>query len=258
MIRDIKKQQNYSILAEIYDEVMEDVNYETWTDYIDEIILTHNPKSEHVLELACGTGTMALSLEELDCYSITATDGSPHMIRKAREKADRIGSDVQFLAMDFLNLQLDQTFDVVYMVFDSINYLHTREEIFQLFEQVRSVLNPDGIFIFDFTTPRNSRTAIRFLDNEYKTIGETYTYRRNSLYDPDEQVHINRFFIEKKNHPQNDNTETYQEEHTQKIYTYREMKSIIKQTKFSILDAYDGFELKPAHDRSLRITMVLQ
>ena len=62
-----KKKPNYTVLADIYDRVMSDVDYETWADYIDEIILEHRPEAENLLELACGTGTIALSLEELDC-----------------------------------------------------------------------------------------------------------------------------------------------------------------------------------------------
>jgi ubiquinone/menaquinone biosynthesis C-methylase UbiE len=80
MSNQVSTQKNYSALAQIYDDVMVEVDYETWTDYIDEIIYQYHPEAQSVLELACGTGTMALSLEELAAYKITATDGSPEMI----------------------------------------------------------------------------------------------------------------------------------------------------------------------------------
>ena len=66
---------------------MKDVDYEVWTDYIDEIIMMHHHEARDVLELACGTGTMALSMDELGYYNITATDLSPEMIEKAKKKA---------------------------------------------------------------------------------------------------------------------------------------------------------------------------
>lgn len=258
MVNKISEQKNYSILADIYDEVMEDVDYVTWTDYIDDIILEHNPEALDVLEVACGTGTMALSLEELDCYNITATDASPHMIRIAREKADRMQSDVEFKTMNFLNLKFDKKFDVVFMVFDSLNYLHNEEDILDLHENVRRILKPGGIFVYDFTTPRNSRKAIHFLNNEQRVINRHYRYRRNSMYDEKEKIHTNRFYIEKTNPHTRKVIDSYQEEHRQRIYTQREIETMIKKTDFKILQAYDGFELKPAHSRSLRITMVLQ
>lgn len=252
------QRNNYSILAEIYDKVMSDVDYETWTDYIDEIILMHNPEAVEVLELACGTGTMALSLEELDCYNITATDLSLQMIDIARQKALEVNSDIDFFPMNFLDIHLDKKFDVVFMVFDSINYLHNPDDIIELHHQVRRILNPDGIFIYDFTTPRNSRTAIKFLNNEKKNIEPNYKYERESRYDAKERVHTNEFVIKKLDPIGKEIVETFLEVHHQKIYTIKQIEKIIESTDFTILESYDGFELKPAHSKSLRITMVLQ
>ena len=254
----LQEKPTYSVLADIYDIVMSDVDYETWADYIDEIILMHQPTARSILELACGTGTIALSLEELDCYEITATDGSQDMIRIARKKAATSNSGIDFHTMNFLDLSFDKTFDVVYMVFDSINYLHTNEEIIQLHQEVKKVLNPGGIFVYDFTTPRNSRKAIRFLNNEQKTIDGKYRYRRGSSFNAKERIHTNLFHIEKLDEESGEVLEKFEEQHRQKIYTLEEIQSIVKKTDFTILQAYDGFELKPAHRKSLRITMVLQ
>lgn len=250
--------RNYSVLAEIYDDVMIEVDYETWTDYIDEIIYQFHPQTETVLELACGTGTMALSLEELTNYEITATDGSKRMIDVACKKAEAAYSKVEFLTRNFLDLQLDQTYDVVFMVFDSLNYLHNEKEIIQLHREVRKVLNPGGIFIYDFTTPRNSRIAIKYLNDEKRRVNNLYRYHRKSSYDPDRRTHTNRFKIDKLDTESGEIMETFQEEHCQHIYTLPEIEHIIQKTDFTILDAFDGFDLKPAHRKSLRITMVLQ
>lgn len=254
----LQEKPTYSVLADIYDIVMSDVDYETWADYIDEIILMHQPTARSILELACGTGTIALSLEELDCYKITATDGSPDMIRIAREKSADVNSSIDFRTMNFLDLSFEESFDVVYMVFDSINYLHSKEDILLLHEQVKSILNPGGIFIYDFTTPRNSRKAIHFLDNESKKINGGYRYYRRSSFNAKKRIHTNRFHIEKLDESTGDILEKFEEQHQQKIYTLEEIKSIIKETDFTVIQAYDGFELKPAHRKSLRITMVLQ
>lgn len=253
-----KEKPAYSVLADIYDIVMADVDYETWADYLDEIILMHQPKARNILELACGTGTIALSLEELDCYYITATDGSADMIRIAQEKAARAGSQIDFRPMNFLDLSFEKKFDVVYMVFDSINYLHTKDKIRQLHREVKKVLNPGGIFLYDFTTPRNSRKAIRFLNNESKVVNEKFRYHRESSFNAKKRIHTNLFHIEKMDKKNGNTIEKFEEQHQQKIYTFEEIKNIVNKTDFSILEAYDGFELKPAHKNSLRITMVLQ
>ncbi len=253
----IREKPPYTILAGIYDIVMSDVDYETWADYIDEIILQHKPKAQKLLELACGTGTIALSLEELDCYEITATDGSPDMIRIAQKKAAQVNSEITFKTADFLNIDLPESFDVVYMVFDSLNYLHNEDDILKLHSEVKKVLKPGGIFIYDFTTPRNSRKAIRYLNNENRHLKGKFRYERQSRYDGKNQIHTNIFQIELMN-KHGESAGSYEEIHHQRIYTFEEIKSIVKKTDFTILQAYDGFELKSATNKSLRITMVLQ
>lgn len=255
---DTKLNAPYTSLADIYDEVMSDVDYETWADYIDEIIITHNPEADKLLELACGTGTIALSLEELDCYNITATDGSSDMIRVAIEKGASINSEIHFEVMDFNNIKSNNTYDVVYLIFDSINYLKDDDLILKLHRDVKRILSPNGIFIYDFTTPRNSRKAVSYLDNNYRLIGNSYRYQRESAYDAKNQIHTNIFQIEHLKQSSDTETGIFKEIHQQKIYTQEYMRSLIEKTEFTILEAYDGFQLLPAHKNSLRITMVLQ
>tara|TARA_R100001143_G_scaffold63515_2_gene71270 strand:- start:66191 stop:66967 length:777 start_codon:yes stop_codon:yes gene_type:complete len=258
MSLDTKINPPYSSLADIYDEVMSDVDYETWADYIDEIIITHNPSASQLLELACGTGTIALSLEELDCYEITATDGSTDMIRVAKEKGASVNSEVHFEVMDFNNINSKNQFDVVYLIFDSINYLREEELILKLHHDVKKILAPNGIFIYDFTTPRNSRKAVKYLDNDTHIIGNKYKYQRESSYDAKSQIHTNVFQIEQLKQNGDAGTDLFKEIHQQKIYSQEYIRSIIEKTEFTILEAYDGFQLLPAHKNSLRITMVLQ
>lgn len=253
------KSPEYSMLARIYDSLMDDVDYESWADFLDEIIQTHHPAPHSILELACGTGTIALSLDELMCYNILATDISEEMIRIARQKAERRSTtSVSFQAMNFLDIDLDGTFDVVISTFDSINYLHDPDEILQLFEQVKKVLGPESLFVFDFTTPKNSIKAIQYLNNEEGYTDDNYRFFRKSRYDADEQVHYNTFDIEKLAADQETVLKKYHEVHEQKIYSLQEMLDIIGKTDYTLLAQYDGFDMVDADESSLRITMVLR
>jgi len=257
-IFDISTKPNYSVLAEIYDQVMHDVDYEAWTDYIEEIIMQHHHKAEDLLELACGTGTMALSIEEFGYYNIVATDISPQMIEIAQKKAKKERSDVEFKTMDFLELDLDRKFDIVYMIFDSLNYLHNDDHILKLHQNVREVLNPDGLFIYDFTTPRNSMKAISYLDKEEQQVNDSVRYQRESKYDHKDRVHTNTFKIERLSPQSGEIVQSFQEVHKQRIYSLEEITDLINKTDFEIIEAYDGFQLVPARKNSLRITMVLK
>ena len=52
---------------------------------------------ERVLDLACGTGTLALGvLERASGAHVTGIDGDPEILARARAKADRAGAEVRF------------------------------------------------------------------------------------------------------------------------------------------------------------------
>lgn len=253
------KRPEYSTLAEIYDVLMKEVDYEAWADFIDEIIQTHHPDPVSILELACGTGSLSLSLDELQCYDILATDKSPSMIRKARQKAKRQGADVRFTEMDFLDIRPEgKEFDIVLSLFDSVNYLQKPEDIRKLLAEVKKVLKPESLFIFDFTTPRNSIKAIQYLHNEKGYAQNHYRFFRKSRYDPHQQIHYNEFNIEKLDKNHESVQKRYSEKHRQRIYTLKEMLDIVGGSGYNIVAKYEDFDLIEATDNSLRITMVLQ
>ncbi len=247
----------YSKLAPVYDHIMKDVDYEDWTDYIDAVIRYHHPYGNRMLELACGTGTMALAMEERDDYEITATDASPEMIRIASEKGRRLKSGNRWLVQDMCRLDIGRRFDIIYMVFDSLNYLHREDEVLSLFESVASHMDDDGIFVFDFTTPSFSPKIAPLLDGEQRKL-RNYRYRRNSRYDQEKGIHINHFFVEKRD-PKTDLTiERFEEVHQQRIWTLTEIKSMVMRSKLRTLSAYEDFDFSEATDKSDRITLVLR
>lgn len=255
---DSTHQPEYSKLAEIYDTIMEGVDYEAWADFIDEVIQVHHPDPISILELACGTGSLALSLDELMCYDILATDKSPAMIREARNKARGRRHSLAFEVMDFLDIRTERKFDIVVSIFDSINYLHQSKDIRKLLSEVKKVIKGGGLFVFDFTTPKNSIQAIQYLNNEEGYTPNNYRFFRKSRYDAKQQIHYNEFEIEKLDDDQETVLERYTESHEQRIYMLEEMKEIVSGTDYEIVAAYEGFDMKKANKNSLRITMVLQ
>lgn len=247
----------YHVLAKVYDRVMDDIDYEEWADFIDTLMQTHHPEPRHLLELACGTGTAAYYLDELECYEILATDASEEMIETARQKYGQGYPYLNFRVMDFNNIDLDQKFDVVYCLFDSINYLHHQRQLLGLFEDITRVLEPGGLFIFDFTTPRNSRQAVKTLNMDSGETDDGTKFLRESKYDEERSMHINRFTIKEWDKSKNEYN-IWEEVHEQRIYTLAEMLEVVEQSQLQLLAKYSGFELVDADNSTLRITMVLQ
>ncbi len=255
-----EREQRYDIyrkLAPLYDLIMHGVDYPDWTDYIDTIIRYHHPHATKLLELACGTGTMALFMEKRDDYEITATDISPEMIRIAGRKGETEKSKVEWLVRDMRRIELSETFDIIYMVFDSLNYLHNEKDIHAVLESARQHLKPDGSFIFDFTTP-NYSPVIAPLLNEERNVNEHYSYRRFSNYDHLKQMHINHFLVEKKDRDTGKITDRFEEIHQQRIWSFDEIMTLIAQSNLVVDAAYEDFDLSAADENSERITMVLK
>jgi|SRR5699024_4873582 len=248
----------YTKLANIYDAVMSDVDYDLWADYIDALMLKHHPEPQRVMELACGTGSLALSLDELECYDISGTDRSPQMIARARQKNEARMCKVDFSVMNFLDISTRKTYDVVLCIFDSINYLHSPKQILTFLEECKKLLTPQSLLIFDFTTPANSVEAITYLHNERGTTENNFRFHRSSTYNKEQHIHNNRFLIQQLSADGQTVEAEYIENHEQKIYTLDQILDIIDQTEYQLITKYDGFEFEEADSESLRITMVLQ
>ncbi len=252
-----KTKKIYTSLAPLYDTLMEDVDYESWADFVDEIIQTHHPDTISVLEMACGTGSLALSLAELECYQITATDKSQEMINIANKKPQDFNDKVTFSTLDFLEINLKGSFDCIFTVFDSVNYLMTEQHIKQFLLGSHKALNKNGLLIYDFSTPKNSLESVDYL-NENEGDNGRFRYFRRSNYDPEAKIHRNEFEIEEVEYGTGEIVNSYTETHEQRAYSLHQMLSIVKQTPYHLVAKYDGFDLVDATENSARVTMVLQ
>ena len=87
---------SYTYFAKYYDLLMERTDYDFWTDYIEAIFSREKIKPDTILELACGTGNIAIRLAERG-YSCTGIDISESMLTLAGEKASAKGLLLPFL-----------------------------------------------------------------------------------------------------------------------------------------------------------------
>lgn len=247
----------YTHLAPVYDEVMKDVDYEVWADFIDDIIATHFEEAQTLLELGCGTGTLSLLIEEFDLYDITATDISNEMLDVARFKGEFKNSKITFQQVDFTDIRLKDTFDVVVLVFDGINYMTENDGIVRVLEQVKSVMYEESIFILDFATATNSQKHAELMNDEGITP-DHWRFVRVSRFLPADKLHYNDFTLEKLSDDNAHVLQRYREVHVQRVYTFEEMKALVAKAGMRILAAYSGFDLEEATSTSDRITLVLQ
>ena len=241
--------QPYTALAAGYDVVMEHVAYDVWAEYVHGILMKHHPEPETLLELGCGTGSLALELQPLGRYQYVGTDGSPEMVRVAREKARLYGVPLQFEVADFTNFRVDTPVDVVVLLYDGLNYLLEPEDVRRLMQCTYRAVRPGGVFIFDQSTPANSANNEAFFEDQGSAEG--FSYVRHSRYDAERRLHTTSFELTVAG-------QLFQEEHVQRAYDLGEVRALFGTTDFEELAAYDGFSTAPATDASERIHWVLR
>jgi SAM-dependent methyltransferase len=99
-------------------------------------------------DLACGTGTTAVSLAKSGIRTI-AVDNSPGMCRLVREKARRAGVTLRVLRADMRSFRLPERVDLVICEGDAINHLDRKDELTRVARSVAGALRPGGWFYFD-------------------------------------------------------------------------------------------------------------
>ena len=134
----------YGKFAYVYDELMKDVPYDQWVQFINKQIEAYGIEGKKLLDLACGTGELSLRLAE-EGYDVTGVDLSADMLAVAREKADRKGHSLFLVEQDMSELEGFGEFDLIGIFCDSLNYLQTEKEILQTFERVYSAFKSKWI-----------------------------------------------------------------------------------------------------------------
>ncbi len=141
----------YSRYAGLYDELGQSDFGRAMMPLVDLTLGRHPLLGNKVLDLACGTGTVATLLAQRG-YEVTGVDRSGEMLEVARAKAREAGVEVDFLQRDMVRLQMVRRFDLVLCLYDSLNYLLNQCELEAAFAAVAQLLNVDGVFLFDMNT----------------------------------------------------------------------------------------------------------
>ena len=105
-----------------------------------------------VLELACGTGRLAYSLVR-DGADYTGLDLSPDFVDLAKIKLSGVGMPVSIITSDMCKFQLNKTFDLIFIGFNSFLHLLNDEDANACLECVKLHMHKDSRFLIDIFIP---------------------------------------------------------------------------------------------------------
>lgn len=108
-----------------------------------------------VLELAAGPAQHAREFASRGS-AVAALDALPAMCNYAMESARRDGISLHTASADMCDFDLGQTFDLAFLLMDSISYLLDNNAVLRHLDCVAMHLNKDGLYVLEMSHPRDA------------------------------------------------------------------------------------------------------
>ena len=174
----------YESLAASYDRLTNDIPYEEILAFYDRILEQYRLQPATALDLACGTGSMALLLARRG-LTVIATDQSEEMLTVAAQKAMELDNPPWFVRQKLQQIRLPQPVDLAVCCLDGMNYVTDPAQLRLALARTFTALNPGGLLIFDI----NSEAKLRGLDGQIfvDEDDEVFCLWRAD-YDPDSRI----------------------------------------------------------------------
>ncbi len=235
-------------LSKYADPIEYDNLHEGYTVDLDYIANYLGERKETLIELACGTGRLAIPLAKLG-HTVYGVDIDEGMLALAEQKAAAEGVTLQLRVQDCTKLALPTEANFIYMTGNSFQHFLTNESQDALFASVKKHLKKGGEFVFDTRNPILAELSV--VDTYEETCvrnGETINVTSVETYEPLTQILT---CTSKYTSP----TRTY-EDSIKLRYTYPlELQRLLSQHGFEIVALYGSW--KQADFRADSISMVV-
>ena len=221
----------YHALAGSYDRLTNDVDYEAVVAFYHEILSREGLHPRTAVDLACGTGSVALILARQG-MKVTAVDMSEEMLTAAAQKAVGMDNPPVFVHQQLQNLKLPRGVDLAVCALDSLDYILDPADCAEAIHRVYKALNPGGIFIFDVNTPEKLRAMDGqvFLDED----DDVYCVWRGEF---DEQTNICSYGMDLFQREGNAWYRSF-EEHREYAYSQAQLIQFLRQSGFTQIAVY--------------------
>jgi SAM-dependent methyltransferase len=223
---------------------MADVPYETWADYVDDTLTKFHARGRRLLDLACGTGTLALLLASRG-YLVTAVDGSRDMLQQLRAKlaGHRPAPAVSPVRATLAGFAAPTVHDCAVCFFDSINYVVDPAELRRSFANVARYLRPGGLLAFDVNTATAFESRAFDRDGEVTCGDARLQFRFSGSYDRRSRIASMRLAFRDAA-----GRAVFEEFHTQRAYQRGQIEDLLRRTAFTTEGFFRAFSFEPARE----------
>jgi SAM-dependent methyltransferase len=141
-------QDTWDTLAPVYDLLTTAHDHRAWARQLEALARASGARGRRLLDVGCGTGCSSEAMIERG-YEVVGVDVSPGMLEIA---ARRLGPDVQLFQHDMRRLPRIGSFDLIWSVSDSVNFVLDDTGLVETFAGFRRNLAPGGLAVFDVDT----------------------------------------------------------------------------------------------------------
>ena len=241
----------YTSFARVYDIFMDNVPYHDWANYLQDLLREYDIWDGLILDLGCGTGSMAEELAKRG-YDMIGVDNADEMLEIAMEKRMESGYDILYLLQDMREFELYGTVRGIVSVCDSVNYILEEDDLLEVFRLVNNYLDPMGIFIFDFNTEYKYREILgeRTIAEEREEcsfIWENYF---------DEESGINEYDVTIFVQEEGEHFRRFRETHLQRGYQVEQMCRMVTDAGMQVVALKDADTGEDVNEYSERVYVV--
>ncbi|ALM75394.1 hypothetical protein TBCH5v1_1477 [Thermococcus barophilus] len=225
-----------------YSEKLTEERTQREVEFLVKALELEEPK--RILDLACGFGRHAIQLAELG-HEVIGVDIMDGFLEIARKTAEERGVSVKFMKGDMRELDFENEFDIVLLLFTSFGYF-SDEENFKVLENVHRALKPSGLFVLD--VPNRDFVVKHLSPCSVLEKGDDLMIDMSSFDVFTGRMHVRRIIIR--------NNQRRVVEYSLRIYTYTELIEILKRVGFEIEKVYGGFDGRELSLKAPRIIAV--
>lgn len=236
----------YHNLAVSYDRLTNDVDYRATVDFYWTLLERESLQPRTAVDLACGTGSVALLLAERG-LQVIGVDMSEEMLCVASQKADGMENRPTFVRQRLEALHLPRGVDLAVCALDSMDYITNPDDCRKAIARVYKALNPGGCFIFDVNTPQKLQAMDGqvFLDEDE----DVYCVWRGEF---DRQTNICTYWMDLFQRQGGVWHRSY-EEHREYAYSARQLVEYLKEAGFTGIEVFADRKLCPPEADEQRI-----
>ncbi|MBA2276188.1 MAG: class I SAM-dependent methyltransferase [Chloroflexia bacterium] len=245
-----------------------DVDLPFWVSLLDD----YQPTC--VLDIACGTGRITFPLltsgrAQDQSFQIVGLDNSPWMLELARERAELLSerdmNAVHFVEGDMRDFDLNQTFDLIVVGFNSLAYIYTLDDHRDCLRSIRRHLAPGGHFAIDLIVPQLSylaeaQTSVPVMRLELDVTAPEQGVKRllrfaTERFDPISQTDDTTYFYEI--YYTDGRQERFTDDLAWHMYFPRELTMLLEDAGFRTVERYGSYQKTSFGPRSMHYLWVM-